>query len=1476
MSTINAIRLINLNYNHNTFRIGDETLFFNGNSTLLTLDNGGGKSVLIQMITALFVHKRYRSVVDRHRNRPFSDFFSSRTPTFLLVEWKLDQNAGYVLTGMMVRRNQNREDGNDEELEILNFISEYKDACPQDIHHLPVIEKRENGAFVKSFAVCRQLFEAYKKDKNQRFFCYDMNNSAQSRQYFDKLMEYRIYYREWENIIRKVNEEESGLSKLFADCKDERDLIEKWFLTVIESKLNRDQNRMQEFRSLLEKYIENYHRNHAKILRRDTILHFEQEAERIREQAEVCKAASKQCGEKRNEIAAYLAVLHGLEASAQQEIQKEQEKIEALSEKIRRTDHEHLSARYYETQAQLQDINEKIAALMTLLEKTEAKRKEWVQTLHVLQLAERQEQVDAARMEHETALQKLNICRKKGQDLQPERDYIGYRLRLYYEGQATDLHAELEKADHDARERQSSRQQAAEEIAQIDVSIKKAAQEHGSLTALVEAYDQEEQRFYQKWQVDLNRNLMGEYDPGYLQILADDLEREIADQKADRTAKKKQLEQTTDSIRKQERSLAQQEEARYSAIASRKSAEEQLNRYETELQERRTIIKYLELREDVLFQKDHILSASDGKLKDLDMLIEKMRIEAEEIRTEISNLTTGQMIEISPEMRSLFDTLGIPVVYGMEWMQKNGQSEEANLELVEQNPFLPYALIMTQSEFQRLMKSDLRVYTGSPIPIVTREALKDTSFPGNGMEDALYGVHFYMLFNRNLLNKEKLAAHIFQRQKELEKKEEGIARKRAEYQEYVERRAKIAGQTVTKGLYEGAREAIDEWDATLQKIKTAYAAISAELTDLRSERDALMHSIEALSDALKEREQKKEDLRFLTQAYEIYRNNRTMLTQCKEQLASLEQKKKRTQSLSRQLDEELQLLLEKRTELNAQIESIRKDALAYAAYQKVPEPAAFSKKLLADHAALLARYTAITERVSHEVQELEEAERRSAERLKEAENGLVHQARKYQMAPSMWSGTRYRVSEADHAEMMIDSIQREYAAKIEEQHRLEIEEAKLKESANHILESMERECHEQAPLPREEIHVTDYMEKKSLLQSEQVRSENEAERLRNKVILFAANLNTLAQYEDTVATSPVSFETDFSRYGESEFRSFTGGLLREYSTREKDVSEQEAKLEKIIHQILRMEEFKEDYYQKPLETLLSLTGDADQVLKQLDVVLQSYHDLIEKLLVDIAVVEKEHEQIVAVILEYVAQIHDQMGKIDRNSSIPIRGKSLKLLKIALPVWAENDAIYRKRMEDFIDALTTKGLALLAKGETIHEFIGNRLTTKELYDGVIGISNVHIQLYKIEEQRELPISWKDVSTNSGGESFLSAFIILSNLLYYTRRDDTELFADRNEGKVLLMDNPFAQTNAAHLLKPMTDIASKNNTQLICLTALGEESIYNQFDNIYVLKLVPSMLDNAQHLRAEHKSGDKPQIVSAAHFEVSDNEQMELMF
>lgn len=94
-------------------------------------------------------------------------------------------------------------------------------------------------------------------------------------------------------------------------------------------------------------------------------------------------------------------------------------------------------------------------------------------------------------------------------------------------------------------------------------------------------------------------------------------------------------------------------------------------------------------------------------------------------------------------------------------------------------------------------------------------------------------------------------------------------------------------------------------------------------------------------------------------------------------------------------------------------------------------------------------------------------------------------------------------------------------------------------------------------------------------------------------------------------------------------------------------------------------------------------------------------------------------------------------------------------------------------------------------------------------------------------------------------------------------------------MLVMDNPFAQTNASHLLKPLMDMAKKTNTQLICLSGLGGESIYNRFDNIYVLNLVAANLRNGmQYLKAEHMRGEDTQTMVVSQIEVLG--QQELVF
>jgi hypothetical protein len=264
-----------------------------------------------------------------------------------------------------------------------------------------------------------------------------------------------------------------------------------------------------------------------------------------------------------------------------------------------------------------------------------------------------------------------------------------------------------------------------------------------------------------------------------------------------------------------------------------------------------------------------------------------------------------------------------------------------------------------------------------------------------------------------------------------------------------------------------------------------------------------------------------------------------------------------------------------------------------------------------------------------------------------------------------------------------------------------------------------------------------------------------------------------------------------------------------------------------------------------------------------------------KLQVDISLVEKEKEKIEGLIEDYIREVHTNLAKIDNNSTITIREKSVKMLKLVIPAWEENEGIYHQRLDDFVSELTLKGIEIYEKNENPSEYFGTRITTKNIYDTVVGIGNIQIKLYKIEEQREYPITWAEVARNSGGEGFLSAFVILSSLLYYMRRDETDIFADQNEGKVLVMDNPFAQTNAAHLLKPLMDIAKKTNTQLICLSGLGGDSIYGRFDNIYVLNLVNAALrGGTQYLRGNHLRGATEETIVPSRIEVV--EQQSLLF
>ena len=50
---------------------------------------------------------------------------------------------------------------------------------------------------------------------------------------------------------------------------------------------------------------------------------------------------------------------------------------------------------------------------------------------------------------------------------------------------------------------------------------------------------------------------------------------------------------------------------------------------------------------------------------------------------------------------------------------------EENQMLVRKNPFLPYALILTRQEIEKLGRNDRNVCTSFPVPIVEREKIEE-------------------------------------------------------------------------------------------------------------------------------------------------------------------------------------------------------------------------------------------------------------------------------------------------------------------------------------------------------------------------------------------------------------------------------------------------------------------------------------------------------------------------------------------------------------------------------------------------------------------------------------------------------------------------------------------------------------------------------------------------------------------------------
>lgn len=1486
MSKINAVRFINLNYNNNAMKINDECMQFSGKSTLLSLRNGGGKTVLVQMMTAPFVHRGKQKTKDR----PFESYFTTAKPSFILVEWLLDGGAGYVLTGLMVRKNQEISEEKTDALEMMAIISEYKEPCMQDIHHLPVVEQNEKTMKLKSYNSCRKLFEDYKKDKKISFFCYDMSSPAQSRQYFYKLMEYQINYKEWETIIRKVNVKESGLSELFSDCRTEKELVEKWFLEAVESKLNKEENKVKNFQEILEKYAGKYKNIKEQLKRRDAIQKFKEAAEEIQINAEDFLVKEGEKAEQEKVIAAFIARLNVLYEEAEIERERQEEGRKKLQEELEFLKYEQLSCEFHEKNREKR--NHASNREMIDLEKESLLRKqEKIQKkVHVFLCAKQQEMVNEDKQEWEIRKEKAAISRTKEENLEPERNRIGGQLSGYYEYRLSDNKEKQEAIKKQKLQIRKDISQQKDILNEYREKTKKITESKGSFRSLVRGYDNIEIKYNSNYKENLSRNILGVYEAGMLDIKQEMYDKEQKKSIQENKEQKEKFENTTEEIHRTERAIEEKREKYFQKDSDIKQAEKEKKGYEQELEERKDILKYLELPEEKLFAREEILHKAKIKMQELNNRRRTLEKKEDALQKEYKLLVSGRVMELPDNLKEEFEKLDVPVVYGMEWLKKNGFTEKKNKEIVSQNPFLPYALILTRQELKKLSERNGETYTSFPIPIIERENLESIKLDRTQSFVKMQDIHFYILFNENLLDEEKMEIMIEQKQKDIADIQETMQICKNEYEDYFHRFDVIKRQAVTK-------ENWDKIQKKLQKLEKEKEDIFQNIQQARDTKQSLKKNFEILQKTLRELEKKIESqaarqraFKELRTAYAEYEENNKKLQEYEREEERLENRQHLTEEKISQLEENYRELSGQENSLFREEESIQNSCQKFAAYKEINRNVKAGKllgvdstlrtdnnsgvKIIPSEAEVLkleARYEAVTADISQELKELELEEEKALTRYHKSFGELRELCQKYNLKNSEWQNIIYDKREQLYQEAELE----DYDKKIERKANLLNEEDKkigiLNSQLEGILKQIVSECGKGNPLEEEKISQKDLESAKNQTKYQLSELERKIAFSEKAIQKYRENLTALSEYNNFSEDEEIHFEQDFKKMSEKELRDFKGMLIRDYNDIIRCVQKCRETLAQTLNKIARQEAFQDASYKTPLENMLKVCDDAAKVLRQLNITLESYDSLMKQLEVDISLVETEKKNVTELLEDYVQNIHKNLEKIGRNSTIKIREKSIKMLKVILPVWEDNEKLYSLRLSDLVDEITEEGIRLFENNENAQEYIGRKVTSKNLYDTVVGTGNVQIQLYKIEEQREQQISWNQVAKNSGGEGFLSAFVILSSLLDYMRKDDSDIFMDKNEGKVLLMDNPFAQTNAEHLLKPLMNLADKTNTQLICLTGLGGESIYNRFDNIYVLNLIEAHLRNGiQYLRPEHKKGEevKVETILPTHIEVEE--------
>ncbi|AOV08748.1 hypothetical protein [Sporosarcina ureilytica] len=252
MPTISQIRLTNVVYEDGQKRYNDDLFKFDGYNGALVLENGGGKTVLIQtLLQAVIPHTNLGE-------RKIRDTLKLEGPAHIAIEWiHSDRPRRYVVTAVSLFISDNKVDS-------YRYVYEYGASDANGIEMIPFA--RDDG---KRPAERFEINDYYKKMVQQSPLAQTFETIKSYRHFLEE--KYHIISDEWDSIVT-INQDEGGIERFFDSCKTERHLYDRLLIPTVEKSIaGFDQNRFADIFEERQKSFKLYKELRAQIAEYEAI-----------------------------------------------------------------------------------------------------------------------------------------------------------------------------------------------------------------------------------------------------------------------------------------------------------------------------------------------------------------------------------------------------------------------------------------------------------------------------------------------------------------------------------------------------------------------------------------------------------------------------------------------------------------------------------------------------------------------------------------------------------------------------------------------------------------------------------------------------------------------------------------------------------------------------------------------------------------------------------------------------------------------------------------------------------------------------------------------------------------------------------------------------------------------------------------------------------------------------------------------------